>query len=61
MEETSNTDAAGAAYEAAHAKLMHLIDNPERHLPAAEYRAHIKAAQKARALAYKELVAARHG
>jgi hypothetical protein len=61
MDQTSNIQTADAAYDAAHAKLMHLIDIPEKHLPVAEYLAHIHAAQNARALAYKELVAARHG
>jgi hypothetical protein len=61
MDQTSNIQTADAAYDAAHANLMHLINVPEKHLPAGEYRTHIQAAQKARALAYKEMVAARHG
>lgn len=48
-----------AAYDAARAKLADLIDNPEKHLPVAEYRAHIQAAQKAVARAYKAMTAAR--
>ena len=60
MEKTSNTEAV-ENYEAASAKLAHLIDHPETHLPASEYRAHIRVAQKFRSLAYKEMIAARHG
>jgi hypothetical protein len=46
-------------WETARAKLADLIDNPERHVPVREYRAHLQAAQKAVARAYKAMMAAR--
>ena len=46
-------------WDDARAKLSHLIDNPEKHLPVSEYSAHIKAAQKAVARTYKAMLASR--
>ena len=53
QDETGQAERAGERYEAARAKLAHLIDHPEKHLSVAEYRSHIKAAQRAVAAAYK--------
>lgn len=61
MNKVSNTGTAEANYDAARAKLAELIDNPEKHLPIAEYLAHIRAAQKASAVAHKAMLAARRG
>lgn len=47
------------AYDAARIELARLIDNPETHLPVSEYRAHLTAAQKAVARAYKAMTAVR--
>lgn len=44
-------------WETARTKLADLIDNPEKHLPVDEYRAHLHAAQKAVARAYKAMLA----
>ena len=48
-------------WDDARAKLSDLIDNPEKHLPVAEYSAHLKAAQRAVARTYKAMLAERHG
>lgn len=53
QDETGQAERAGERYDTARAKLAHLIDHPEKHLPVSEYRAHITAAQKAVAAAYK--------
>lgn len=44
-------------YLAARERLQNLIDNPEKHLPVAEYRTHIIDAQKAVARAYNAMQA----
>lgn len=48
------------AYDEARTNLSRLIDNPEKHLPAAQYRAHLTAAQKAVQWAHDNLLAATH-
>jgi len=47
-------------YEAARATLAHLIDNPDKTVPVAEYQAQIKSARKAVAAAHKAMLA-HHG
>lgn len=61
MEKGSNIESAEAAHEEARAKLAHLIDNPEKHLPVIDYIAHLQEAKRAVARTYKELQAAAHG
>lgn len=57
-EQGQDLDTKREAYDEARTKLADLIDNPERHLPVSEYRAHLTAAQKAVARAYKAMTAA---
>ena len=55
--ETERAKRAGE-WDAARAKLQHLIDYPEKHLPVIEYIAHLRDARKAVARAYKAMQAA---
>lgn len=48
------------AYDAAREELSKLIDNPEKHLPAAQYRAHLTAAQRAVNRAHADMMASLH-
>lgn len=48
-------DELQAAYDSTRAALVRLLDNPEKHLPVAEYRAHLVAAQKAHDAAFNAL------
>lgn len=57
-DETEQAKRAGE-WDAARERLSHLIDNPEKHLTISEYSAHLKAAQKAVARAYKAMLAGR--
>lgn len=59
MEQISKIESAEAAHEEARAKLAHLIDNPEKHLPVIDYIAHLQDAKRAVARTCKELAAAR--
>lgn len=58
LDETGQTQRAGE-WEAARTKLANLIDSPEKHLPVTEYAAHLNAAQRAVARAYKAMMAER--
>lgn len=47
-----------AAYWSARTALMYLIENPEKHLPLDEYRAHLEAAKTAHNEAHTAMLAA---
>lgn len=51
-------DAAREAYEAAQGRLSDLIDNPVSHIPADEYRAALKAAQRVSNDAHRKMMEA---
>jgi hypothetical protein len=54
VDETANGHYCTAErYNTAHARLQHLIDHPDKAVSVAEYRAQIKAAQKAVKVAHK--------
>jgi hypothetical protein len=60
QDQTEQAKRAGE-WDAARAKLQHLIDNPEKHLPVIDYIAHLRDARKAVARTYKALMAESHG
>lgn len=49
------TDPKQEAYDTTRTELIRLIDHPEKHLPVAEYRANLIAAQKAHDAAFNAL------
>ena len=51
-------DAAVVVYEAAQARLLDLIDRPEKHLTVREYRAHLQDALKHQQRAHKAMMEA---
>lgn len=51
-------DAARVLYEAAQKRLLDLIDEPQKHVSAAEYRDHLKQALQAQQRAHKAMMEA---
>ena len=51
-------DAAVTLYEAAQARLLDLIDNPEKDVPVNVYRDHLRAATRAVQRAHKQMMEA---